>query len=339
MNSILVQENDFNAWKSGDAFKEAHGGGTIGGIAAMLLATAMNTKGKPKAAMWEAILPVTVPPAAATAAESGWREVVADGKATLDGEAFIAMNRFSVLVRLVACSHHCAALPSHSVRFPPVTARPFGMHPPLLRLLSHAPLRRPACSQGWKPPSSLASRLATQPSLSSTGSRASSFSGATLRILTASPTPLGPSGETAPPSTHGAEPRTGRENPSLRRQRASQLARHPAEEASPASPLALLYRRFMRGYWCWSRRRASERLAALACPPVAAGGRGVSPAPRRFHPPCSAQALASISELGAAHGATQQRLGGLGLGHGAGAPSTTYHVQLPWSNCNCNCNM
>jgi hypothetical protein len=66
----------------------------------MLLATAMNTKGKPKAAMWEAILPVTVPPAAATASASGWREIVSDGKATLDGETFIAMNRFSVLVRL-----------------------------------------------------------------------------------------------------------------------------------------------------------------------------------------------------------------------------------------------
>ena len=64
----------------------------------MLLATAMNTKGKPKAAMWEAILPVTMPPSTPTSSDSGWREVVADGENMLDAEAFIAMNRFSVLV-------------------------------------------------------------------------------------------------------------------------------------------------------------------------------------------------------------------------------------------------
>ncbi|KAL1503875.1 hypothetical protein AB1Y20_012339 [Prymnesium parvum] len=84
----------FNAWKSGDAFKEAHGGGTVGGIASMLIATAMNTKGKPKAAMWEGTLPVSIVPEAAPSA--GWREVVADGESTLPGECYIAMNRFSV---------------------------------------------------------------------------------------------------------------------------------------------------------------------------------------------------------------------------------------------------
>ena len=61
----------------------------------MLVATAMNTKGKPKAAMWEGLLPTSVAPAAAPA--SGWREVSADGQSTLEGEAFIAMNRFAVL--------------------------------------------------------------------------------------------------------------------------------------------------------------------------------------------------------------------------------------------------
>ena len=63
--SCTVWENqeNFNAWKTGDAFKEAHGGGTVGGIASMLLATAMNTKGKPKAAMWEGLLPCRWAPA------------------------------------------------------------------------------------------------------------------------------------------------------------------------------------------------------------------------------------------------------------------------------------
>ena len=85
---------DFDAWKRGDAFKEAHGGGTIGGIASMLIATAQNTKGKPKAAMWEGLLPVAMPPS--TTSANGWREVFADGITMLDGECFIAMNRFTV---------------------------------------------------------------------------------------------------------------------------------------------------------------------------------------------------------------------------------------------------
>jgi len=95
--SCTVWENveSFDAWKRGDAFKEAHGGGTIGGIATMLLATAQNTKGKPKAAMWEGLLPVSMPPDASEES-SGWREVIADGKTMLDDECFIAMNRFSV---------------------------------------------------------------------------------------------------------------------------------------------------------------------------------------------------------------------------------------------------
>merc|ERR1712151_700907 len=54
----------------------------------------MNTKGKPKAAMWEGLLPVSIPPEAST--PGGWRQVVADGNTMLEGEAFIAMNRFSV---------------------------------------------------------------------------------------------------------------------------------------------------------------------------------------------------------------------------------------------------
>ena len=96
--SCTVWENfdAFDAWKTGDAFKEAHGGGTIGGIADMLVATAMNTKGKPKAAMWEGVLPVSMPPASASDTPVAWRDVSADGKSMLDGECFVAMNRFSV---------------------------------------------------------------------------------------------------------------------------------------------------------------------------------------------------------------------------------------------------
>ena len=53
--------NNFGAWRKGDAFKEVHGGGTVGGIASMLMATAMNTKGKPVPAYWGGLMPVSTP--------------------------------------------------------------------------------------------------------------------------------------------------------------------------------------------------------------------------------------------------------------------------------------
>ena len=92
--TIWESKDNFDAWRTGDAFKEAHGGGTIGGIASMLLATARNTKGKPKLASWEGLLPQSTTPSTPPAA---WKQVEADGVTQLDGEAFVAMNRFSVV--------------------------------------------------------------------------------------------------------------------------------------------------------------------------------------------------------------------------------------------------
>eukprot|EP00316_Scyphosphaera_apsteinii_P005093 CAMPEP_0119321820 /NCGR_PEP_ID=MMETSP1333-20130426/56535_1 /TAXON_ID=418940 /ORGANISM="Scyphosphaera apsteinii, Strain RCC1455" /LENGTH=285 /DNA_ID=CAMNT_0007328891 /DNA_START=174 /DNA_END=1031 /DNA_ORIENTATION=- len=97
--TVWEQQTDFEVWRKGDAFKEAHGGGTIGGIAGMLVATAMNTKGKPKIALWEGILPETVGDGTVSNEGRGiaWRQVEADGVSMLDGECFVAMNRFTVL--------------------------------------------------------------------------------------------------------------------------------------------------------------------------------------------------------------------------------------------------
>ena len=94
-NTVWETQADFEAWRKGDAFKEAHGGGTIGGIAGMLVATAQNTKGKPKPALWEGLLPVSLAGTPPPDGE-GWRQVAADGETALDGECFVAMNRFAV---------------------------------------------------------------------------------------------------------------------------------------------------------------------------------------------------------------------------------------------------
>lgn len=86
---------NFDAWKKGDAFKEAHGGGTVRGVASMLLATARNTKGKPKPAYWNGLLATSIEGKPSSDGE-GWRNVEVDGETTLPADCFVAMNRFSV---------------------------------------------------------------------------------------------------------------------------------------------------------------------------------------------------------------------------------------------------
>ena len=93
--TVWETKANFDAWKKGDAFKEAHGGGAVAGVAGMLVATLQNTKGKPKVAAWEGLLPLGLPGAPPADGE-GWRRVAADGEATLPSDVFVAMNRFPV---------------------------------------------------------------------------------------------------------------------------------------------------------------------------------------------------------------------------------------------------
>jgi len=96
--SCTVWENfeNFQSWRKGDAFKEAHGGGTVKGVISMLAATARNTKGKPKPAYWGGLLPETVEGKPPSDGE-GWRTLESDGTKTLPTECFVAMNKFSVM--------------------------------------------------------------------------------------------------------------------------------------------------------------------------------------------------------------------------------------------------
>ena len=98
--TIWGDQKGFDAWRKGDAFKEAHGGGTIFGFMSMLVSSLMILKGGPKPAFYDGLLPVTAPPSAVSKkwqAEDGWRKIPADGKNPIDADIFAAMNRFKVI--------------------------------------------------------------------------------------------------------------------------------------------------------------------------------------------------------------------------------------------------
>ena len=55
--TIWEDKSGFDAWRTGEAFKEAHGGGTIFGFAEMLISSLLVLKGGPKPAFYEVSFP------------------------------------------------------------------------------------------------------------------------------------------------------------------------------------------------------------------------------------------------------------------------------------------
>ena len=94
--TIWETKANFDAWRTGDAFKEAHGGGGIIDFIKLLSTALFILDGAPKPAFYDALLPV-VGEKLAFESEGGWRTIAADGKSFLSPEVFVSQNRFSVV--------------------------------------------------------------------------------------------------------------------------------------------------------------------------------------------------------------------------------------------------
>lgn len=98
--SFTVWENkgNFNTWRSGDAFKEAHGGGGLTGFIGLLTTALFILDGGPKPAFYDGLLPVVndISVLSNLKSENGWRKVEADGENFLDPEIFVVQTRFNV---------------------------------------------------------------------------------------------------------------------------------------------------------------------------------------------------------------------------------------------------
>lgn len=96
--TIWQDKPNFDAWRKGDAFKEAHGGTSIGAFLTAMVSSLQVLKGAPSPAFYDGILHLSNPPVpdATKKIENGWRVVEADGVTLLPAECFIAANRFAV---------------------------------------------------------------------------------------------------------------------------------------------------------------------------------------------------------------------------------------------------
>lgn len=90
--SFTIWENKpaFNAWRKGDAFKEAHGGTSIGAFLTTMVSSLLVLKGAPSPVFWDGLMHQSVVPESVPLTEGGWRVVEADGTTQLPTEAFIA---------------------------------------------------------------------------------------------------------------------------------------------------------------------------------------------------------------------------------------------------------
>lgn len=94
--TMWERKSDFSAWRFGEAFKEAHGGTSIGAFVSTMVNSALILRGPPRPAFYDGLLVQSTQPNNVPELSEGWRNVVADGVHTLPTECFVACNQFFV---------------------------------------------------------------------------------------------------------------------------------------------------------------------------------------------------------------------------------------------------
>ena len=94
--TIWEKKSDFSAWRTGEAFKEAHGGTSIGAFVSTMVNSALVLRGPPRPAFYDGLLLQSTIPQTLPETVEGWRNVIADGIHTLPTECFVACNQFFV---------------------------------------------------------------------------------------------------------------------------------------------------------------------------------------------------------------------------------------------------
>jgi heme-degrading monooxygenase HmoA len=89
----------FDAWRSGEAFKEAHGAGGIIDFLKLLSTGLFILKGGPKPAFFDTLLMKSGGQKLSFATDNGWRSLatIADGTNFLPADIFVTQNKFQVL--------------------------------------------------------------------------------------------------------------------------------------------------------------------------------------------------------------------------------------------------
>ena len=101
--TVWADRPSFNEWRTGEAFKEAHGGGgtkweSLVGFTKLLTTALFILDGGPKVAFYDGLLP-TVSTASLPSQDDldgGWRRIEADGKNFIDPDSFVVQSRYTI---------------------------------------------------------------------------------------------------------------------------------------------------------------------------------------------------------------------------------------------------
>jgi len=93
--TIWEDKKHFDEWRTGEAFKEAHGGGGITDFIQLLSTALFILNGAPKPAFYDGLLPV-INDKIEFESEGGWRKIPADGKNYLPVDLFVTQNKLSI---------------------------------------------------------------------------------------------------------------------------------------------------------------------------------------------------------------------------------------------------
>lgn len=94
--TVWQDKKNFDDWRTGDAFKEAHGGGGITDFVQLLSTALFILKGSPKPAFYDGLLVKKGGYGLDFATDSGWRQIPADGKNFLPVDVFVVQTRLQV---------------------------------------------------------------------------------------------------------------------------------------------------------------------------------------------------------------------------------------------------
>jgi heme-degrading monooxygenase HmoA len=95
--TVWEDKESFDAWRTGEAFKEAHGGGGITDFIKLLTTAIFILDGAPKPAFFDALSPIVNENTYITGdVEGGWRKVVADGQNFIPSDVFSSQFKYNV---------------------------------------------------------------------------------------------------------------------------------------------------------------------------------------------------------------------------------------------------
>eukprot|EP00527_Entomoneis_sp_CCMP2396_P000800 CAMPEP_0198137306 /NCGR_PEP_ID=MMETSP1443-20131203/828_1 /TAXON_ID=186043 /ORGANISM="Entomoneis sp., Strain CCMP2396" /LENGTH=329 /DNA_ID=CAMNT_0043798703 /DNA_START=56 /DNA_END=1045 /DNA_ORIENTATION=+ len=94
--TVWSKKSQFSAWRTGEAFREAHGGTSIGAFLSTMVSSAMVLKGAPRPAFYDGLFLQSNKPTIIPVTVDGWRSVNADGINTLPPECFVSFEKYYI---------------------------------------------------------------------------------------------------------------------------------------------------------------------------------------------------------------------------------------------------